>query len=81
MSQRGGIDLGGTKIQAVVVVTTTASSARRATRRRPSAGPQDVADAMVRALREAADAAGVEPGALAGIGVGSPGTSTAARAP
>jgi glucokinase len=73
MSQRGGIDLGGTKIQAVVVGDDhgVLGAARYET---PTiGGPQHVADAMVRALREAADAAGVEPGALAGIGVGSPG--------
>jgi glucokinase len=70
---RGGIDLGGTKIQAVVVDDDSAvlGQARHPT---PSeGGPPDVADAMANALREAATAAGVQTSALAGIGVGSPG--------
>ena len=70
---RGGIDLGGTKIQAAIVDGAGAVSgeARRATP--TSGGPQDVADEMAAALREAAAQAGVETGALAGVGVGSPG--------
>ncbi|HMJ03481.1 MAG TPA: ROK family protein [Conexibacter sp.] len=70
---RGGIDLGGTKIQTVVV---DADSNVRGEARHPtptSGGPQDVADVMASALREAADAAGVEPSALIGVGIGSPG--------
>jgi len=70
---RGGIDLGGTKIQAVVV---DADSAVLGQARHPtptSGGPADVAAAMAAALREAAQGAGVEPPALAGVGVGSPG--------
>ncbi|HYV17246.1 MAG TPA: ROK family protein [Conexibacter sp.] len=73
MSARGGIDLGGTKIQAVVVDGDNAvlGQARHPT---PSAGgPPDVAAAMARALGEAAQAAGLETSALAGVGVGSPG--------
>jgi glucokinase len=38
-----------------------------------SGGPADVAAAMAAALREAAEAAEIEPAALAGVGVGSPG--------
>jgi glucokinase len=73
MSQRGGIDLGGTKIQAVVVDDdhSVLGDSRRETP--TTGGPQDVADAMERALREAAEIAGVDPGSLAAIGVGSPG--------
>ncbi len=70
---RGGIDLGGTKIQTVVV---DADSAVLGQARHPtptSGGPADVAVAMAAALREAAEAAGIEPAALAGVGVGSPG--------
>jgi glucokinase len=69
----GGVDLGGTKIQAVVVGAEgeVQGEARHPT---PSdGGPPDVAEAIERAVREAASAAGAEPGALAGIGVGSPG--------
>jgi len=70
---RGGIDLGGTKIQTAIVdgrgdVT---GQARRPTP--TSGGPEDVAAAMADALQEAAKEAGVESGELAGIGVGSPG--------
>jgi len=70
---RGGIDLGGTKIQAVVVDgrSKVLGEARRPTP--TSGGPADVAAQMGEALREAAQAAGVEPSALAGVGVGSPG--------
>jgi glucokinase len=70
---RGGIDLGGTKIQAAVVDSGGAAlgEARRPTP--TSGGPQDVADAMAEAMREAAEQAGVETSALRGIGVGSPG--------
>ena len=74
MATYGGIDLGGTKIQAVVVdeESTVLGSARRATP--TSGGPADVADEIAAALRDAATAAEMEPAALAGVGVGSPGT-------
>ena len=74
MSAYGGIDLGGTKIQTVIVDDghTVLGSARRPTP--TSGGPQDVADAMAAALRDAAKAAAIEPARLDGIGVGSPGT-------
>jgi glucokinase len=70
---RGGIDLGGTKIQAAIV---DAGGELRGEARHPtptSGGPADVAAAIEAALREAATAAGVEPEELAGVGVGSPG--------
>jgi glucokinase len=70
---RGGIDLGGTKIQTAIV---DATGEVRGQARRPtptSGGPEDVAAEMAEALREAAAEAGVEPSALAGVGVGSPG--------
>jgi glucokinase len=70
---RGGIDLGGTKIQTAIVDERgdVVGQARRPTP--TSGGPADVAEAMAEALREAAREAKVEPAALAGIGVGSPG--------
>jgi glucokinase len=70
---RGGIDLGGTKIQAVVVDgdNTVLGTARHPTP--DSGGPEDVAAAMADAMREAARQAGVETSSLAGVGVGSPG--------
>jgi glucokinase len=70
---RGGIDLGGTKIQTAIVDAggKVLGQARRPT---PTEGsPPDVAEAMAQALREAADDAGVEPADLQGVGVGSPG--------
>jgi len=74
MAFYGGIDLGGTKIQTVVVDdgNTALGSARRPTP--TNGGPEDVAAAMALALRDAATAAKVDPAALAGVGVGSPGT-------
>jgi glucokinase len=74
MSTYGGIDLGGTKIQAVVVDEdyNALGSARRATP--TSGGPQDVAEEMAGALRDAAAAAEIDSSDLAGVGVGSPGT-------
>jgi glucokinase len=73
MAERGGIDLGGTKIEAVIVnpKSDVIASARRPTPQ--TGGPPAVAAELVRALREAAAEAEVEPPALAGVGVGSPG--------
>ena len=69
----GGIDLGGTKIQAVIVDEhhDVKGSARHPTP--TEGGPEDVAQAIANGLREAAGEAGVEVSALDGIGVGSPG--------
>jgi glucokinase len=78
MPARGGIDLGGTKIQAVVVDAqhVVLGQARRAT---PTQGrPADVAEAMAAALREAAGAASLDTTELMHVGVGSPGTVDAA---
>jgi glucokinase len=70
---RGGIDLGGTKIQAVVV---DSDSKVLGDGRQPTpgeGGPPDVVAALAETLAEAAAAAGVEVGELEGVGVGSPG--------
>jgi glucokinase len=72
-SARGGIDLGGTKIQAVVVDGESAVLGQARHPTPTSGGPADVAAAMAAALREASAAAGIEPAALRGVGVGSPG--------
>ncbi len=74
MLTRGGIDLGGTKIQAVVVDEehTVVGSARRPTP--TDGGPGDVVSEIEGALCDAARAAGVDPAELTAIGVGSPGT-------
>ena len=78
MAARGGVDLGGTKIQAIVVDPDHAvlGQARRPTPTK--GGPADVAAAMADAMREAAAAAGVGTKALSHVGVGSPGTVDAA---
>jgi glucokinase len=70
---RGGIDLGGTKIQTAIVDERgeVVGQARRPTP--TSGGPEDVAAAMAAALREAAQGAEIETNALTGVGVGSPG--------
>jgi glucokinase len=70
---RGGIDLGGTKIQAIIVDGdhTVRGAARRAT---PTiGGPAAVVAEMHEALRDAAKLASVDVASLAGIGVGTPG--------
>jgi glucokinase len=73
MAHSGGIDLGGTKIQAVVVGDDgeVAGQSRRPTP--TQGGPKDVADEIAGALREATAEAGIETSDLDGIGVGSPG--------
>jgi glucokinase len=70
---RGGIDLGGTKIQAVVVDSkyNVVGQSRRPTPTK--GGPEDVAEQMSEAVKEAAQWAGTEPNALRSAGVGSPG--------
>jgi glucokinase len=70
---RGGIDLGGTKIQTAIV---DGGGNVRGEARQPTptvGGPADVARAMEDALREAASAAGAKPEELHGVGVGAPG--------
>ncbi|HET9094308.1 MAG TPA: ROK family protein [Solirubrobacteraceae bacterium] len=75
---RGGIDLGGTKIEAIVVDQDdrVLGSSRHPT---PTVGgPADVAAEMAQALSEAAEQAGTTTEQLAGAGVGSPGAVDAA---
>ena len=70
---RGGIDLGGTKIEAIVVDADNEvlGSARHPT---PTTGtPAGVAEAMANAMAEAARSAGIVTEKLAGVGIGSPG--------
>ena len=71
---KGGLDLGGTKIQAVVTdgADLVLGQSRRETPRR--GGPEVVVFELAEALRAALDDAGVEPMGLAGVGVGAPGT-------
>ena len=71
---KAGLDLGGTKIQAVVTdgEATVLGQARSETPRQ--GGPEAVIDSLVEVLRAALAGAGVEPLGLAGIGVGAPGS-------
>jgi glucokinase len=70
---RGGIDLGGTKIQTVVV---DADNEVLGQARRPTpttGGPPDIARELEAALSEAAAQSGLGTRDLSGVGVGSPG--------
>lgn len=71
---RGGVDLGGTKIQAVVTARAgkVVGQARRDTPRR--GGPEEVAHDLALTIREAAADAGVKVTELVGVGVGAPGS-------
>ena len=70
---RGGVDVGGTKIQAVVTgrAGRVVGQARRNT---PGGGPEAVAGDVALTIAEAATTAGVRVGELAGVGVGAPGS-------
>ena len=70
---RGGIDLGGTKIQTAVVDDAGEVKGEERVPTPTSGGPADVAAAMAAAMRSAAEAAEVETSDLDGVGVGSPG--------
>jgi glucokinase len=72
-ASRGGIDLGGTKIQTVVVDPNNRvlGESRRPTP--DTGGPEDVAREIAAALREAAAQANLGSRDLAGVGIGSPG--------
>ena len=72
-SLRGGIDLGGTKIQAVVVSDDGSVLGQSRHPTPTTGGPPDVAAAMARALGDAAGQAGVPTSDLDGVGIGSPG--------
>lgn len=73
MALRGGIDLGGTKIESVIVDARgqVVGQAREATP--AEGGPPAVVEALAHGLREAASSAGVKADELSGVGVGSPG--------
>ena len=70
---RGGIDLGGTKIQTVIV---DAKNEVLGQSRRPtpmSGGPEDIAREMADSMSESAEQARIKTADLGGVGVGSPG--------
>jgi glucokinase len=70
---RGGIDLGGTKIQAVVVdeKSKIVGEARKPTP--TTGGPPAVVSQLADTMTETAEAAGLEVARLTGVGLGSPG--------
>jgi glucokinase len=70
---RGGIDLGGTKIESIIVDDENHVLGQARVPTPTEGGPADVADAMAGALTEAAETAGVKTADLMGVGVGSPG--------
>jgi glucokinase len=70
---RGGIDLGGTKIQAVVVDGRANVRGKARFSTPTEGGPPAVIAGMAEALQNAAGLAGLEPSKLTGVGVGSPG--------
>src|SRR5262245_53840919 len=73
-SFRGGIDLGGTKIEAVIVDNDHQVAGQARHRTPVTGGPEAISAEIAETLREAATAAGVALSALRGVGVGSPGT-------
>jgi len=73
MALRGGLDLGGTKIDAIVVDDANAIVGRARRLTPTEGGPPAVVHELEEAMREAASSAGVEPSSLAGAGVGAPG--------
>jgi len=70
----GGIDLGGTKIQAAVVDEHHAVLGAKRDETPLQGGPAAIAAKMAAVLQEAAAAAGVRTSELVGVGVGSPGS-------
>jgi glucokinase len=76
MAIYGGIDLGGTKIQAAIVDEDSDHEVLGAKRDQTplKGGPKAIVARMADVLKEAAEEAGVDIGALEGVGVGSPGS-------
>jgi glucokinase len=70
---RAGIDLGGTKIQAVVIDDEGTVVGQERLPTPTSGGPADVAESMAAAVLTAAGQADIETDSLDGVGVGSPG--------
>jgi glucokinase len=68
----GAIDLGGTNVRAAIIEAGGQIRAR-ARRPTPQTGPEDVVQAMVEALQQAAEEAGVSVDRLVAVGVGAPG--------
>ena len=73
MALRGGIDLGGTKIQAAVVGARNGVRGQARVPTPKDGGPDGVLQAMADAIRSAAAQAKVQTSDLDGVGIGSPG--------
>jgi glucokinase len=71
--ERGGIDLGGTKIEAAVIGGDNKVVAQSRHPTPTDGGPTKVAEEMAAAMSSACEQAGLKTGNLLGIGVGSPG--------
>jgi glucokinase len=71
--ERGGIDLGGTKIEAAVIDGDNKVVAQSRHPTPTDGGPADVAAEMAAAMSSAAEQAGLKTSDLLGVGVGSPG--------
>ena len=76
MAIYGGIDLGGTKIQAAVVDEDADHKVLGAKRDQTplKGGPKAIAHKMAEVMKAALEDAGLDSSALAGVGVGSPGS-------
>lgn len=71
---RVGVDLGGTKIQALVVDADSSVLGRARNPTPHEGGPPAVIDAIATTIEQALADAGIDASAIAGIGVGSPGS-------
>jgi glucokinase len=76
---RAGIDLGGTKVQAVVIDDDGRVQGQERLPTPTKGDPSDVAAVMVQSVRTAAKQADVETAELAGVGIGSPGVINSRR--
>src|SRR6185369_15753714 len=74
MAIYGGIDLGGTKIQAAVLDDEHNVLGAKRDQTPLKGGPSAIAAKMAEVMRVAAEEAGVETSSLEGIGIGSPGS-------
>src|SRR3954453_6146957 len=74
MAIYGGIDLGGTKIQAAVVDEDHKVLGAKRDQTPLKGGPKAIAARMAEVLTESLEEAGLKPSDLAGVGVGSPGS-------
>lgn len=70
---RGGLDLGGTKIQAIVLSETNEIVGEHREPTPRTGGPPAIIAALAEAMRAAAAGAGIEASSLDAVGVGAPG--------